>query len=66
MLTNGAIKKAILTASLEWASLPGSPYGQPQKSYDDAIKLYNKYLQQELSGESNLKLKSGFLKQFEK
>lgn len=62
MIIDGNIDKAILTASLEWASLPGSPYGLPQKTNKEVLKLYNKYLKQELQGQSDLHLKSGFLK----
>jgi murein DD-endopeptidase MepM/ murein hydrolase activator NlpD len=60
-------KRAVLLASLGWASLPDSPYGQQSSDYthDDVKKIYDKYLEEELIEPSKeLHLKKGFLKEF--
>lgn len=38
----GRLKDAIRKCALEWASLPGSPYGQPTKWYDECERVYLK------------------------
>ena len=45
-LENGDIRTAIKKGGQEWASLPGSPYGQVQQGYtaDQAVDYYNKRL----------------------
>ncbi len=45
-LDNGDIRSAIKKGGQEWASLPGSPYGQVQSGYtaDQAVEYYNKRL----------------------
>ena len=45
-LENGDIRGAIQKGGKEWASLPGSPYGQVQAGYtaDQAVEYYNKRL----------------------
>ncbi|MEP7095350.1 MAG: glycoside hydrolase family 104 protein, partial [Flavobacterium sp.] len=60
------LDKAILISGLEWASLPGSPYGQEDTNYTnkDFKDLYNDYLKKELNGDTDLKLKKGFLRDF--
>ncbi|MGO4709817.1 PAAR-like protein [Chryseobacterium sp. 2TAF14] len=61
------IQRAELIASLCWASLPNSPYGQQSSdyTYEDVKKIYDKYLQEELKAPSKeLHLKKGFLKEF--
>ncbi|NRS89879.1 muramidase (phage lysozyme) [Flavobacterium sp. 7E] len=60
------LDKAIFIASLEWASLPGAPYGQEDKNYTnkDFIAIYDKFLKEEITGKSDLKIKKGFLRQF--
>lgn len=50
--------------SYEWASLPPGRYGQPAKTMDEALALYDKYYKEELSVKSDLHLKQGFLKDF--
>lgn len=50
--------------SYEWASLPPGRYGQPAKTMEQALKLYEYYLKEELSGKTDLFLKNGFLKEF--
>jgi len=37
----GEWEKAILKTNKVWASLPGSPYGQPTHKMEDAIKFLN-------------------------
>lgn len=56
--------RAVLLASLCWASLPDSPYGQPSISEKDSLELYNRFLKEELEGKTNLHLEKGFLKDF--
>jgi peptidoglycan hydrolase-like protein with peptidoglycan-binding domain len=45
-LQNGDIRTAIKNGGKEWASLPGSPYGQVQEGYtaDKAVDYYNQRL----------------------
>ncbi|MGE8552419.1 MAG: PAAR-like protein [Chryseobacterium jejuense] len=61
-------KRASLLASLCWASLPDSPYGQQSSTYtnEDVKNLYDKYLKEELTNTQswNVHLKKGFLKEF--
>lgn len=39
----GRFKTAVTKCNREWASLPGSPYGQPTVTMDEALKLYLEY-----------------------
>lgn len=39
----GRVETALAKCAKEWASLPGSPYGQPTLSLDKALGLYAKY-----------------------
>jgi muramidase (phage lysozyme) len=39
----GRIEQAIAKCNREWASLPGSPYGQPVKTMAQAMAVYAKY-----------------------
>lgn len=39
----GRLPDAVRKCALEWASLPGSPYGQPVKSYDQVAAEYEKH-----------------------
>jgi hypothetical protein len=50
--------------NIEGASLPPGRYGQPIKTMEQALSLYNQYLNEELEGKSDLCLKKGFLKEF--
>lgn len=36
----GKLAEAIALCAKEWASLPGSPYGQPTKSLDECMRVY--------------------------
>lgn len=59
----GDIENAIQSPySWEWASLPPGRYGQPNKSMQDDINIYNKYFQEECKGISDLHIEHGFLK----
>jgi muramidase (phage lysozyme) len=40
----GRIEEAIRLCNKEWASLPGSPYGQPTKTLAQALAYFNRYL----------------------
>ena len=39
----GRIEAAIRKCAREWASLPGSPYGQPTRSMEQALATYRQY-----------------------
>lgn len=39
----GRIKEAIEKCAKEWASLPGSPYGQPTLTMERALEVYQRY-----------------------
>ncbi len=49
------IQGAVNACKLEWASLPGSTYGQPTKKLEQFMNVYNNYLQQEMNGLTILK-----------
>jgi muramidase (phage lysozyme) len=46
----GRIERAIELCNCEWASLPGSPYGQPVRTMAQALGDFNRYLAQEGAG----------------
>jgi len=50
----GNIEAAIKKCNTEWASLPGSPYGQPTVNWDAVLRKYNLFLQDEIAGKSDL------------
>ncbi|MCQ4317981.1 glycoside hydrolase family 104 protein [Stutzerimonas zhaodongensis] len=60
----GKTREAIENSSWEWASLPPGRYSQPIETMDDAIANYDKFLEEELEGITDLHLKKGFLKEF--
>ncbi len=41
LIVEGKFEEAILKTNKIWASLPGSPYGQPTHKMNDAIKFLN-------------------------
>ncbi len=41
-LLNGDVEQAIMNGNSEWASLPGSPYGQGTRSMNSLKKVYNR------------------------
>lgn len=55
------IDAAIQLCNREWASLPGSPYGQPRKSVSTCLAKYQEYLEKELAGQTTLKIDAGQL-----
>lgn len=42
---NGNIRDAIMKCNKEWASLPGSPYGQPVKTMPEVLAVYQRELE---------------------
>lgn len=46
----GRIEQAVKRCNREWASLPGSPYGQPVRTMAQALADYARYLAQEGAG----------------
>lgn len=43
VLLDGDIEEAIKRCAKEWASLPGSPYGQPTLTLDRALAVYRRF-----------------------
>lgn len=39
----GRVREAIAKCAKEWASLPGSPYGQPTKTLEQALAVYREW-----------------------
>jgi muramidase (phage lysozyme) len=64
LIIDDRIDDAIKISSYEWASLPPSRYGQPSTSPLKAKQDYNTYLNEELSGNSDLEIKFGGLTHF--
>ncbi|MFJ7316680.1 glycoside hydrolase family 104 protein, partial [Pseudomonas sp. NPDC098747] len=63
LIVSNKIQEAIESSSYEWASLPPGRYGQPIKSMDEALAYYEKFLNEEILGTSDLQLTPGFLKE---
>lgn len=57
----GEITQALDQLSYEWASLPPGRYGQPAKSMAEAMRLYDMYLAEEMTGKSDLHLSIGYI-----
>jgi muramidase (phage lysozyme) len=51
-------------SNTEWASLPGSPYNQNPKPYSTAKDYYEKFLEEELEGESDIAIEVGAIDDF--
>ncbi len=65
LITKNQIKESLEQyGSYEWASLPPGRYGQPAQTMDVALAKYDKFLSDELAGNSDLHIKKGFLKEF--
>ena len=64
LIIDGDIDGALDILSYEWASLPPARYPQPTKSKSEVMSIYNKYLLEEISGETDLHLPIGYIKQF--
>lgn len=43
LVMEGRIEEAIHKCAREWASLPGSPYGQPTMTMEKALAIYHEY-----------------------
>lgn len=43
-LFRGDVEQAILNGNREWASLPGSPYGQPTRKMGELLEVYSRSL----------------------
>ena len=57
----GNITDALNLCRNEWASLPGSTYGQPTKRQEQVMQVYNKYLEAEMNGQTTLAAPRGML-----
>ncbi len=57
----GNIQYAVELCNKEWASLPGSPYGQRTEKLETCLSNFHKYLQEELNGITSLAVKKGGL-----
>lgn len=64
LIVDNKIEEAIKVSSFIWASLPPGIYGQPSKTMDEALRLYNMYYEEETQGSSDLHLPSGFIQHF--
>jgi len=64
-IMSGDIDGALDILSYEWASLPPGRYGQPAKSKQEALSLFNHYLNAELAGNSNLHVDIGYIASIE-
>ncbi|UBO74291.1 glycoside hydrolase family 24 protein [Aeromonas rivuli] len=64
LIRQGKIVDALDTLSYEWASLPPGRYGQPSKTIDEALKIFNEYLEQELNETSDLYIPLGATNEF--
>lgn len=51
---NGKVSEAIHLCRVEWASLPGSPHGQPTANKEMIMKKYEEYYYEEKKGKSTL------------
>jgi muramidase (phage lysozyme) len=63
-IISGDIDGAMDILSYEWASLPPGRYGQPSKNKKECIELYEKFLDEELKGKTDLHLAIGYLSGF--
>jgi muramidase (phage lysozyme) len=50
---NGDIVTAIKKCNREWASLPGSPYGQPVKTMSECLRVYGEKLKELQNGKAS-------------
>lgn len=60
----GKISDAIHLCRVEWASLPGSPHGQPTANKQMIMKKYEDYLVEEKQGKTTLYATSAAMKKF--
>ncbi|TLI79672.1 hypothetical protein FEK43_18620 [Escherichia sp. E2562] len=64
MIAKGDINGALDILSYEWASLPPGRFGQPAKTRGEADYLFEKYLKEELKGNTVLYLPVGYISKF--
>ncbi|MFY0666369.1 MAG: glycoside hydrolase family 104 protein [Natronospirillum sp.] len=50
--------------SWEWASLPPGKYGQPNKSMEEVLRIFDDYLEQEIRGVTDLHIENHVIKSF--
>ncbi|AVV38622.1 MULTISPECIES: glycoside hydrolase family 24 protein [Pantoea] len=60
----GKISDAIHLCRVEWASLPGSPHGQPTANKQMIMKKYEDYLAEEKQGKTTLHASSAAMEKF--
>ncbi len=63
-IRQGDIKTALDSLSYVWASLPPGRYGQPSKSMDEALSIFEEYLKQDLDSKTDLKIPFGVTNDF--
>lgn len=63
-IRQGRIKDALGKLSYEWASLPPGRYGQPSKTMEEALSIFDSYLKEELNGKTDLKIPVGVSNEF--
>ncbi|MEW5291996.1 glycoside hydrolase family 104 protein [Erwinia papayae] len=61
---NGKVSEAIHLCRVEWASLPGSPHGQPTANKEMIMKKYEVYFSEERPGKSTLYATNAEIKKF--
>ncbi|EPQ6913521.1 hypothetical protein ACUVYS_003371, partial [Escherichia coli] len=54
VVMQGKISEAIHLCRIEWASLPGSPHGQPTANKKMIMEKYELYLAEEKEGKTSL------------
>ncbi len=60
-IMKGNVRHAIELCNKEWASLPGSPYGQRTETIKTCLENYMKYLEEEINGKTSLAVPIGDL-----
>ncbi len=63
-IRRGEVVEALDSLSYEWASLPPGRYGQPSKTMGEALSIFDNYLQDELVGDTDLKIPVGVTNDF--
>ena len=60
-IMKGNVRHAIELCNKEWASLPGSPYGQRTETMETCLAHYMMYLEEEINGKTSLAVPIGEL-----
>ncbi len=64
LVSNNEISRAITNCcSYEWASMPPGRHGQPKKSLELCLKIYNEFLNNELRCDTVLHISNDFIKE---